>query len=121
MNGFISLRAEFRNQDLHSCQEKREGSMCTESVSKRLVSGWEDAGQPGKVAAPLAISGRYPAKENTAAGPQRFIRATGSKLMTRLSKYCKPNKTGIFTQQSKSTIYIYQKLDLHPTPSSGWT
>ena len=42
--------------------------MCLESVSSRLVSCWEDLGRPGKVAAPLEISGRYPAKANTAAG-----------------------------------------------------
>ena len=70
MNGFISLRAGFGNQDLHSCQEKKEGSMCIESVSSRLVRGWEDVGRPGKVAATLEISRRYPAKENTDDGPQ---------------------------------------------------
>ena len=51
--------------------------MCTESVSSRLVSCWEDVGWPGKVAAPLAIFRRYPTKENTAAGPQRFLHPQG--------------------------------------------
>ena len=42
--------------------------MYIESVSSRLVSCWEDVGQPGKVAARLKIS-----RGNTAAGPQIFL------------------------------------------------
>ena len=51
--------------------------MCLESVSSRLVNGWEDVSRPGKVAAPLAISRRYPANANTAAGPQIFLHPQG--------------------------------------------
>ena len=41
--------------------------MFLKSVSSLLVSGWEDVGRPGKVAAPLEINRRYPANVNTAA------------------------------------------------------
>ena len=51
--------------------------MCTESVLSRLVSCWEDVDRPGKVAAPLEISRIYPAKANTAAGPQRYLHPQG--------------------------------------------
>ena len=77
MNGFILLRAGFGNPDFTVVRRRKRGSICIESVSSRLVSGWEDVGWPGKVAAQLAIFRRYPAKENTAAGPQRFLHPQG--------------------------------------------
>ena len=42
--------------------------MCLESVLSRLVSCWEEVDRPGKVAAQLAVSRKYPAEANTVPG-----------------------------------------------------
>ena len=51
--------------------------MCLESVLSRLVSCWEEVDRPGKVAAQLAVSRKYPAEANTASGPQIFLPPQG--------------------------------------------